>query len=91
MGADFLELVISDVSYLDRVNISIAGLSIEQQFRLDHVRLGWVFSAWVLGYAPFQAALAWLLVDPDKQLKSTALEQGRLAASNSKQFIARSR
>jgi hypothetical protein len=91
MGADFLELV-SDVSYLDRVNISIAGPSIEQQFRLDHGRLGWLFSAWVLGYAPFQAALAWLLWTRDKQLKSTALEQGRLAAtSNSTQLIARSR
>ena len=48
-------LVISAVSYLDRVNISIAGPSIEQEFHLDHIRLGWVFSAWVLGYALFQA------------------------------------
>ncbi len=48
-------LVISAVSYLDRVNISIAGPSIEREFHLDHVRLGWVFSAWVLGYALFQA------------------------------------
>jgi len=38
-------LVISAVSYLDRVNISIAGPSIEREFHLDHVRLGWVFSA----------------------------------------------
>jgi len=48
-------LVISAVSYLDRGNISIAGTSIEREFHLDHVRLGWVFSAWVLGYALFQA------------------------------------
>lgn len=48
-------LLISAVSYLDRVNISIAGPSIERDFHLDHVRLGWVFSAWVLGYALFQA------------------------------------
>ena len=48
-------LVISAVSYLDRVNISIAGPSIEREFHLDHIRLGWVFSAWVLGYALFQA------------------------------------
>ncbi len=48
-------LVISGVSYLDRVNISIAGPSIEHEFQLDHIRLGWVFSAWVLGYALFQA------------------------------------
>ena len=50
-----LVLVISAVSYLDRVNISIAGPSIEREFHLDHIRLGWVFSAWVLGYALFQA------------------------------------
>ncbi len=48
-------LVISAVSYLDRVNISIAGPSIEREFHLDHIHLGWVFSAWVLGYALFQA------------------------------------
>jgi ACS family glucarate transporter-like MFS transporter len=46
--------VISAVAYLDRVNISIAGRSIEQEFHLDHVRLGWMFSAFVLGYALFQ-------------------------------------
>ena len=48
-------LVIRAVSYLDRVNISIAGPSIEHEFGLDHIRSGWVFSAWVLGYALFQA------------------------------------
>ena len=48
-------LVISAVSYLDRVNVSIAAPSIEHEFQLDHIRLGWVFSAWVLGYALFQA------------------------------------
>ena len=48
-------LVIRAVSYLDRVNISIAGHSIEHEFELDHIRSGWVFSAWVLGYALFQA------------------------------------
>ena len=51
----FWMLVISAVSYLDRVNISIAGPSIEHDFHLDHIQLGWVFSAWVLGYALFQA------------------------------------
>jgi ACS family glucarate transporter-like MFS transporter len=47
--------VISAVAYLDRVNISIAGHSIEQEFQISHVQLGWVFSAFVLGYALFQA------------------------------------
>jgi len=46
---------ISAVAYLDRVNISIAGGSIERDFHLTHVQLGWVFSAFALGYALFQA------------------------------------
>ena len=51
----FWMLVISAVSFLDRVNISIAGPSIERDFHLGHIQLGWVFSAWVMGYALFQA------------------------------------
>jgi MFS transporter, ACS family, glucarate transporter len=51
----FWMFVISAVAYLDRVNISVAGRSIEGEFHLDHLRLGWVFSAFVLGYALFQA------------------------------------
>ena len=51
----FWMLVISAVSFLDRVNISIAGPSMEREFHLDHIQLGWIFSAWVLGYALFQA------------------------------------
>ncbi len=46
---------ISAIAYLDRVNISIAGHSIQQEFHLDNIQLGWVFSAFVLGYALFQA------------------------------------
>jgi len=48
-------LVISAVSYLDRVNISIAGKSMETEFGLTDIQLGWVFSSFVLGYALFQA------------------------------------
>lgn len=46
---------ISAIAYLDRVNISIAGRAIQQEFGLDNIRLGWVFSAFVAGYALFQA------------------------------------
>src|SRR6185437_13359145 len=46
---------ISAIAYLDRVNISIAGHAIQEEFRLDNIRLGWVFSAFVAGYALFQA------------------------------------
>lgn len=46
---------ISAISYLDRVNISIAGSYIQREFNLDNLQLGWVFSSFVLGYALFQA------------------------------------
>ena len=51
----FWMFVISAVAYLDRVNIAIAGHSIATEFGLDNIRLGWVFSAFVFGYALFQA------------------------------------
>jgi ACS family glucarate transporter-like MFS transporter len=47
--------VLSAVSYLDRVNISIAGRFLAEEFHLDNARLGNVFSAFILGYAVFQA------------------------------------
>ena len=47
--------VISAIAYLDRVNISLAGPEIATEFRLDNVQLGFVFSAFVIGYALFQA------------------------------------
>jgi ACS family glucarate transporter-like MFS transporter len=45
---------ISAIAYLDRVNISIAGSSIQKEYGLDNIQLGWVFSAFVIGYALFQ-------------------------------------
>lgn len=50
----FWLFVLSAVSYLDRVNISIAGGSIADAYHLDDVQLGKVFSALVAGYALFQ-------------------------------------
>jgi ACS family glucarate transporter-like MFS transporter len=47
--------VLSAVAYLDRVNISIAGKMIAKEYGLGNQQLGWVFSAFVLGYALFQA------------------------------------
>jgi ACS family glucarate transporter-like MFS transporter len=50
----FWMFVVSAIAYLDRVNISIAGTAIASEFHLDDVRLGFVFSAFVAGYALFQ-------------------------------------
>lgn len=50
----FWLFVLSAVSYLDRVNISIAGKSIAEAYHLSDVQLGKVFSAMLVGYALFQ-------------------------------------
>jgi ACS family glucarate transporter-like MFS transporter len=50
----FWLFVISAVAFLDRVNISIAGSSIAHDYHLTNVQLGWVFSAFLAGYALFQ-------------------------------------
>src|SRR5947199_2169735 len=46
--------ILSAVAYLDRVNISIAGSSIAAEYHLSHIQLGWIFSAFLVGYALFQ-------------------------------------
>jgi ACS family glucarate transporter-like MFS transporter len=57
----FWLFVLSGISYLDRVNISIAGSSLADEYHLSQVRLGWVFSAFLLGYALFQTPGGWLV------------------------------
>ena len=57
----FWLFVLSAISYLDRVNISIAGSSLADEYHLSQVRLGWVFSAFLLGYALFQTPGGWLV------------------------------
>ncbi|MFZ0762223.1 MAG: MFS transporter [Candidatus Sulfotelmatobacter sp.] len=52
----FWLFILSAVSYLDRVNISIAGGSIADAYHLSDVQLGKVFSAMLVGYALFQTA-----------------------------------
>ncbi len=50
----FWLFILSAVSYLDRVNISIASGSIAETYHLSDVQLGRVFSAMLVGYALFQ-------------------------------------
>lgn len=42
------------MAFLDRVNISIAGSSIRDQYHFTNVELGWIFSSFLVGYALFQ-------------------------------------
>jgi len=43
--------VLSAVAFLDRVNISIAGSFLASAYHLSNVHLGWIFSAFLVGYA----------------------------------------
>src|SRR6516165_9516663 len=56
----FWLFILSAVSFLDRVNVSVAGSSIAKEFGLSQVQLGWVFSAFLWGYALFQTLGGWL-------------------------------
>ncbi|WP_263379686.1 MFS transporter [Granulicella paludicola] len=56
----FWLFVLSGVAFLDRTNISIAGLQISQEYGLGNQRLGWIFSAFLIGYAGFQVPAGWL-------------------------------
>jgi ACS family glucarate transporter-like MFS transporter len=53
--------MISAIVYLDRTNISIAGLSIAKEYGIGKIQLGWIFSAFLLGYAAFQIPAGWIV------------------------------
>jgi MFS transporter, ACS family, glucarate transporter len=46
--------LVSAVAYLDRVNIAIAGSEVAKEFHLSDQQLGYVFTAFLIGYAFFQ-------------------------------------
>ena len=58
----FWLFILSCVAFLDRVNMSIAGSAIAAGYHLSNVQLGWVFSAFLWGYAIFQTVGGWLAV-----------------------------
>jgi MFS transporter, ACS family, glucarate transporter len=56
----FWLFILSAVSFLDRVNISVASSAIASEYGLTDPQLGWVFSAFLWGYAIFQTFGGWL-------------------------------
>lgn len=46
--------------FIDRVNISIAATHIMPEYGLSDMQMGWIFSAFVLGYALLQVPGGWL-------------------------------
>ena len=49
-----LVVATSVLTYLDRLNLSIAGKYIQDEFAIPVRTMGWIFSAFLLGYALFQ-------------------------------------
>src|SRR6478609_1727466 len=56
-----LIFVVSAVVYIDRSNISIAGTYLAADYGISKIQLGWVFSAFLLGYAFFQIPAGWVV------------------------------
>lgn len=51
---------ISVVTYIDRVNISVTARQMMPAFGLVEQQMGWIFSAFIVGYALFQIPGGWL-------------------------------
>lgn len=50
---------LSMLTYLDRLNLSIAGRNIQSEYAFSNQTMGWIFSAFILGYALFQIPGGW--------------------------------
>jgi MFS transporter, ACS family, glucarate transporter len=68
-------LVLSVVTYLDRVAISSAAPAMREELHLSAVQMGWVFSAFTLAYAAFEIPSGWLgdVIGPRKVLTRIVL------------------
>src|SRR5215470_9867365 len=71
----YLTLALSIITFLDRVAISSAALSIRGELRLTAVQMGWVFSAFTFAYAFFEIPSGWLgdVIGPRKVLARIVL------------------
>ena len=56
----FWLFVLSATAYLDRVNLSVAAAKLTDEFQISNVQLGFIFSAFLFGYALFQTPAGWL-------------------------------
>src|SRR3569833_524862 len=54
--------LLSAIAFLDRTNLTVAGLQISREYGLDNVRLGWLLSAFLVGYAASQVLAGWIAV-----------------------------
>src|SRR5262245_28799913 len=55
-----LLLIVITLTFIDRFNMNVAAKYIQQEFGLSDIQIGSLLSAFVLGYALFQAPGGWL-------------------------------
>lgn len=55
----FLVMLSIALTYLARVNLSVAGHAVQVDLKFSTVTMGWVFSAFLLGYALLQVPSGW--------------------------------
>ena len=55
-----LLLAVVTLTFIDRFNMNVAAKYIQQEFALTNVQIGGLLSAFVVGYAAFQAPGGWL-------------------------------
>jgi MFS family permease len=55
-----LAFLLGTVLYLDRAALSVAAPAMRRELNLDPMALGWIFSAFVWGYALFHVPSGWL-------------------------------
>jgi ACS family glucarate transporter-like MFS transporter len=55
-----LLLMVITLTFIDRFNMNVAAKYVQQEFSLSDIQIGSLLSAFVLGYALFQAAGGWL-------------------------------
>src|SRR5215469_812406 len=53
-------VMVTVLTYLDRLNLGIAGKYIQDELSFSTHTMGWVLSAFLLGYSPFQVPGGWV-------------------------------
>jgi len=78
----FMLFLISTIAFLDRTNISVAGVKMRQEYGIDQVQLGRIISAFLIGYALFQVPAGWLAArfGPRKVLTGALMWWGAFSA-----------
>jgi ACS family glucarate transporter-like MFS transporter len=78
-----LIFVICAVANIDRSNISVAGSFLAVDYQIHKIQLGWVFSAFMVGYAVFLIPAGWIAgkVGPRRTLTGGLIWWGALTAA----------